>query len=217
MPQSRVDVVRAQSVTIVPMTLEAAPKAASIHFEAFKGSMNTRIGISYVKAFMNWFCKADGATALVATDGSNNVLGYVVGAPLGYSRSLNRDLVWVATRGIIVRPWLFLSGHFRGAVVARLKLIVCRSPKRRHEPKCPGPTMALVGIGVSPSARGAGVGLRLLQEFEARARELQMRSMQLSVYPDNIAARRLYERCGWQPLSVPTKRNEAMHYIRTLS
>jgi ribosomal protein S18 acetylase RimI-like enzyme len=215
-PHPKLDLDHAPAFMIVPMSLEMTGEAARVHLQAFEGYMNTRIGISYLRAFMDWFCKADCAIALVAMNRSENVLGYVVGAPLGYSRPMNRDLFWAATQGIIVRPWLFFSDHFRETIVARLKLLLDRSPKESHESDCPGPTMSLVGIGVSPNARGAGIGIRLLQEFEAKARELQMRSVRLSVYPDNFAARRLYERCGWQPLSSSAKGSEAMHYFRIL-
>jgi hypothetical protein len=43
-----------------------------------------------------------------------------------------------------------------------------------------------------------------------------MRSLQLSVYRDNIAARHLYEACGWRPLPGVLNENDEMRYFRIL-
>jgi len=65
--------------------------------------------------------------------------------------------------------------------------------------------MALVSIAVSPLAQRRKVGQRLMQKFAARAYELGMRSLRLTVHPDNTVAHRLYESCGWQPVSSPAE------------
>ena len=207
----------AADVTIVPMTVEMIPQITKIHFDAFAGYMNTRIGNAYIRKFMDWFRRAGGAIALVAVDSDNKAIGYVVGAPLGYAKVMNRDLLWVATIGLLMRPWLFFSRQFRGVIMNRLRFMLNHSLVQHAEPELPEPVMSLVGIGVSPSARGMKVGLRLMQAFEARSRELQARSLRLSVYPDNLAACRLYENCGWQPFSRPIKEKEAMSYFRILT
>jgi ribosomal protein S18 acetylase RimI-like enzyme len=207
----------ATGVALVPMTTEMVPAVAKVHLEAFTGYMNTGIGTAYVRAFMNWFLQAERAIALVATNSEGQVIGYVVGAPLGYESSMSCDLFWVAAAGMIVRPWLFFNKQFRNTLMKRLKLILGRSLARQTELELPEPIMSLVGIGVSPSAQGKKVGLCLMQAFEAKVRRLQMQSIELSVYPDNVVARRLYERCGWQALSGSLGKNEVMHYFRVLT
>lgn len=206
----------ATCVTIIPMTAEMIPEVANLHFEAFAGYMNTRIGTPYVKAFLTWFLQAECAIALVAASSDNKIIGYVVGAPLGYGKALSLDLWGVAVTGLVVRPWLFLSAQFRSAIAERLRLIVRRSRAEQVDPRLPKPVMSLVGIGVSRAARGRKVGLGLVRAFEVRARQLQMRSLELSVYPDNMVARQLYEGCGWQPLSGSTEGKKAMHYFRII-
>jgi ribosomal protein S18 acetylase RimI-like enzyme len=198
------------------MTAEMVPEVAKVHSHAFAGYMNTRVGTAYVKAFLSWFLRAERAIALVATDNSSKIIGYIVGAPLGYNGPMNRDLFWVAARGIIMRPWLFFNTQFVSTIIARIGFILGRSPVRHEEPALPWPTMSLVGIGVSPLAQGKRVGVFLMQAFEVRARELQMRSLRLSVYSDNMVARRLYEKCGWHPYPKPIRGEEAMYYIRIL-
>lgn len=54
------------------------------------------------------------------------------------------------------------------------------------------------GIAVSSSARGQGIGTRLLQAIEAHARQLGKKSIRLDVVDTNPGARRLYERHGFE-------------------
>lgn len=54
------------------------------------------------------------------------------------------------------------------------------------------------GIAVSNSARGRGIGTRLLGAIEAHARRLNRRSIRLDVIDTNPGARRLYERFGFK-------------------
>jgi ribosomal protein S18 acetylase RimI-like enzyme len=207
----------AAGMTLVPMTAEMVPAVAKVHRVAFAGYMNARIGSAYVRTFMNWFLQVDQAIALVAIDSDGQVIGYVVGVSQGCARSMNRDLFWAAAAGMIVRPWLFFRAQFRTIIMNRLRLILGRSPAGRAEPELPEPTMLLAAIGVSPSARGKKVGQGLMQAFEVKARQLQMRSLALSVYSENVVARRLYENCGWQPFISPMGRNMAMRYFRVLT
>ena len=51
-----------------------------------------------------------------------------------------------------------------------------------------------------------------MKAFEERAGEMRMASLRLSVYPDNVGARRLYERCGWQALPQPASASGTIYY-----
>lgn len=51
---------------------------------------------------------------------------------------------------------------------------------------------------VVPSARGTGLGERLMHEVEARARELGVRELRLDTRGDLVEARRLYARIGYE-------------------
>lgn len=198
------------------MSEKLLPDVARLHLEAFTENMNVRLGTAYVKAMLNWFYRAENAIALVATDIDSNVIGYVVGAPVGYSKFMNRDLFWAAFVSMAYRPWLFFDMRFLRTALARLKLFLGRSFDRQAEPDLPIPTMSLVSIGVSPSARRKKVGQCLVQAFEARSRRLEMRSLRLSVYPSNMCARRFYQRCGWQSFSGPIRETGEMYYFRII-
>jgi GNAT superfamily N-acetyltransferase len=205
----------ADDTVIVAMTAEMVPKAARVHLDALAGSRTAIMGEAYVRAFIDWFRQAEhGGIALVAIDSHGSVVGYVIGAPLGYPRALSRHLVWIAAGAVIVRPWLFFRKQFRNGVLDRLRLVLGGSRAHGAEPELPAPTVSLVAIGVLPAARGKKIGLRLVQAFEARARELHMGSLRLSTGSDNAVARRFYERCGWRPFSAA---DELVYYFRTLN
>lgn len=211
----------ANDIRIVPITAKAIPAVVKIHRDAFQGYMNTRLGDGYIKAFIEWFQQAEQNISLLALDESEDramPAGYVVGAPWGWDAKLNRDLFWFAAVRAGVRPWLLFNEQFRRTIAVRLGMIkdggLSNAPPH---PVLPEPTMSLVGIGVATSARGKGCGILLLEAFEQRARELRMRSMNLSVYPDNAAARKLYEKMGWQPFVVPARKRESMFYSKTLT
>lgn len=53
-------------------------------------------------------------------------------------------------------------------------------------------------VNVHPSERGKGLGLRLMDEAEARLRALGMKAVLLEVNVENEAAIRLYEKGGYK-------------------
>ena len=204
-------------ISIGPLTMNLLSEVFLIHLDAFKGSMGTRLGSSYIKAFLHWLQSVEGAIALVASDEHGKAVGYVIGAPLGYDKFFSKKLFWVATCAILARPWLLGSRHFRAVAITRIRSLLGRSPKTPLDlPKLPEPAMSLVGIAVAPSAQGKKVGLQLVRAFEATARERGFRSLRLSVYPDNKSARRLYEKCDWQPVYPQATVTGAMYYLRLL-
>jgi ribosomal protein S18 acetylase RimI-like enzyme len=185
-----------------------------IHLEAFKGSPNTRMGLGYVHAFFRWFVEAPEAIALCALVEETDVVGYVVGAPLGYQSSLNRKVVFPGTIGILLRPWLLFNSRFRHAITSRLPRVFKRKQVSQSV-VLPTPTFSLVGIGVALNFRGQRIGQSLVHAFEKEVLRRQGRSMRLSVYVDNVVARRLYEKMGWHPLdSYETSR--IMYYFKRL-
>src|SRR5215510_2521026 len=112
------------TVTIAPMTSDIVSEVAKLHQQAFHGYMSTRLGPAYIRAFINWFLHNVNTINLTATDVNGKVIGYVLGAPSGCSKALNRDLMWVALRGILVHPWLAIRREFRQTLISRLRILL---------------------------------------------------------------------------------------------
>lgn len=201
-------------VTIRPMTASLIPAVCDLHMKAAANTPSARLGRRYVVAFMSWFASAGDAIAFVAETEPGIVVGYAIGAPVGYAATLSLHLAWIGATTLIVRPWLLFDYRNWATVKARIGFIFSRSAK--NTTGLPAPSMSLVGIGVAPSAAGKGVGFVLMKAFEERARSMRMASLRLSVYPENASARRLYERCGWEPLPYPPTPNGTMYYGRIL-
>jgi ribosomal protein S18 acetylase RimI-like enzyme len=182
-----------------------------IHLSAFSGYLNTKIGKAYLRKLFHWFINSDKSVALCATNKSGKVIGYVIGATIDYGPVLQKYLMQTAVLGIFTHFWVLLDPHFLRMVLMRLgfkRRLIVAGPILIY------PAISLVGIGVSPTYSRLGVGKALLVEFEKTAKRLGFNSLCLSVYPDNIAARGLYEKTGWQPGPIPKDTSETMYYIK---
>jgi ribosomal protein S18 acetylase RimI-like enzyme len=182
---------------------------------AFPGYMSTRLGPFYLRAFLGWFVDAHHAVALAAARGGR-VTGYVVGAPDGYGRDATPRTLLPAALSVARRPGLLLDRRIRETARSRIAGLF-REPPAAPDPALEVPSMALVGIGVLPEERGRGVGKELVQRFEKEAAARGMRSLSLSVYPDNQSARQLYERCGWEASAEAPAPGHAMFYSKRLA
>ena len=65
-----------------------------------------------------------------------------------------------------------------------------------------GDVADVMTVAVAPRGQGRGIGGRLLDELERRARSRGAASVLLEVRADNDAARRLYARAGYELLST---------------
>src|SRR5215469_9256865 len=64
------------------------------------------------------------------------------------------------------------------------------------------PLLNIHDIGVLPGDRGRGVGLQMLQAIEAKARQLRCCRLTLEVREDNVRARGLYRKFGFDQRTV---------------
>jgi len=202
-----------EGVTIVPMTPEMVPQAARLHRTALGNTRTALMGERYVRVFIGWFRQPQHGIAVVAIDGRRDVVGYVIGAPLGYIQALSRHLVWISTVSVITRPWLVFRKQFRSGVLGRLLVPLVRTVLQAAKPGLVPPTMSLVALAVSPDSREKRVGQNLMQACEERSRALRMRSLSLSTRSDNATARRLFQRCGWR---LSSDSGEIAYYHRIL-
>jgi GNAT superfamily N-acetyltransferase len=189
--------------------------ASKVHREAFSGYLNARLGAMYASALIRWFAHEKEAIAIAAVDSHDRVIGYAIGAPSHLVPVLRQNMFWVTVGSLVLRPWLLFDIRLWKVGTARLKGVLGPGDSHRSS-DLPEPAMSLFGIGVVSSQRKTGVGLRLLQAFENKARALGMRSLLLWVYEDKTATRRLYEKCGWRHCPNSSRSTEVAKYIRLL-
>ena len=190
-------------VLVRPMRSSDLAATCDIHFEAFAGYLNTRLGVRYVHSFLNWFRQDIEGVAIIAEE-DGRIVGYTVGAPVGYGTRMNRGLAVIAALGLMTHPWALFDPRMVRTLFQRLKLLMKPSRAFKAENYLPQPCMSLVGIGVSPTAQGCGVGSTLMKEFECIARARRMRSLRLSVYAVNTVAITTYSNAGWKERSADT-------------
>ncbi len=204
--------------SISSITPQQFDSLAVLHRQAFSNSMNARLGLGYAKKLIKWFAENPACIALAAVDSHGRPQGYALGMPTTLSKNLSRDLAPVAAVGIISHPQLLFDREFRAVLRSRLRLLcgLGGGQAKYPPPSLPEPTISLTGIGVSPSSQGQGLGSRLVEAFESRARTMGARSVRLSVRIDNAAAIRCYEKCGWSLCPTPAELPTVRYYSKLL-
>ena len=201
------------STRIVPIAPQLVPALTRLHGESFAGSERTALGPRYVAAFIDWFRRQPEAIGLAACVGAAPC-GFVVGCPPQLLPSLYRVLLPLAAAGLLLRPWTLVARPVREMASARLAQVLCRTRDAGAQLSLTSPTMLLETICVADPWRRRGVGQALVRRFAAEAGARGIRSLLLTVLPDNTAARQLYERCGWSATGRGAGRR--LYYSRAL-
>lgn len=199
-----------QDIQIRPFGDADIPHIARLHLRAFVGFANARLGFGYACSMLRWFRTHPHGIALAAWL-HDQVVGYVVGAPVGYNRAFHRDLFLRGFLSFLTHPKAWFSRKVYAAIFRRVRSFFTRTTPAPSV-ALPEPAYSLVSIAVSPDARGLGIGQRLLAEFEAYARHRDARAIRLTTRPDNLQARSLYERCGWHCSNIAS----TLQYVRIL-
>ncbi|MBX7075595.1 MAG: GNAT family N-acetyltransferase [Pirellulales bacterium] len=193
-------------VVVRPMTDSDLDTATELHVMAFQGYMNVRLGRGYVRAMLRWFREHPSGIAIVACL-DEQVVGYTVGAPVGYDRELNQALWRRALASLAMRPTLLLHRDILARIRLRMRALLGTGAPASAPAELAdwmgADIHSLVGIGVAPAAQGQRIGSQLIARFEVQARRLRARGVRLSVYETNLQAHRAYERAGWRPILCP--------------
>lgn len=79
------------------------------------------------------------------------------------------------------------------------------------------PLLNIHDLAVLPEARGVGIGRKLLQAIERKARELDCCKLTLEVQENNARARRLYERTGFSQAVYGETTGGSLFYTKVLT
>lgn len=184
-------------------SLDDVDQLTVLHRLVFSGTIGVTLGEKYNKRFIEWFI-ANSKTVLVAR-ADESIVGYIFGAPSGYTNDMNNALLSVVLRAVLIRPWVLLDLRLLRQLPSRLKSVLrismhSQSPSAQHSNE-DRHVYRLTAIGISPAYRGRGLGKILIGAYEQSVWSQGFDQIQLSVYVSNIQARKLYESCGWHIVS----------------
>ena len=201
--------------TVTPICTSHINDVVTIHCKSFPNSRSTQLGKPFLRKMYRWFVLYQPKSAFIAeVDGQP--VGFVTGAIGGSSRKIFRyaflEILWAFLRrpGLFLQPDMFEQWHsYLWGIVP---------PKRKPRLVSGNPEFVkatLDSIAVSPHARGKNVGKSLVSAFENAARLQGATILRLGVERDNMAARRLYESCGWELAREDAIHNSA-NYIKEI-
>lgn len=186
-------------MNVRPMKLEDVDGAASVHMTAFRDHLNVLFGFRYNYAFLKWFVSHLETISLVGLDNAGMISGYVVGAAPGYQRELTKAILPYAFIGFLKRPWILFNPRILKAAWARFRSLLSKPGiDTVHLHSNSNNIISLVGICTSQSGSSKGLAAFLEREFISQAKARQFSAARLTVYSNNLKARRFYEKSGWE-------------------
>jgi ribosomal protein S18 acetylase RimI-like enzyme len=197
--------------------LKDAPKLAEIYYATYPEATSSMLGL---KACENYFKSvlAHKSYNVIVAQHENAVKGYAI-LHLDMLNFMGKSWIlksWGSIFTFILRNPLYTLN--RG--IATLNHIRKNKRKKfvRTESTIPtqqdfATTAYLHDIAVSSTARGLGVGKRLLSECIDRAKLAGLSTLRLTVHLENEPAIKLYERLGFTKASETKSRNSAIYMI----
>jgi ribosomal protein S18 acetylase RimI-like enzyme len=128
--------------------------------------------------------------------------------PMGNGKPLSHDVRQDLIRGLRQHPTtiIFLADEEDQAIGVAVCFLGFSTFAAR-------PLINIHDLAVLPSHRGKGIGRRLLEEVERRARALGCCKITLEVREDNHRARRIYETVGFEPTALQQEATGAYLFL----
>ncbi|MES2691522.1 MAG: N-acetyltransferase [Bacteroidota bacterium] len=185
-------------------------KIADCHVSAFPDSVTSLLGKKVVASMLQWYLSAPNKF-LFFMEENNKVVGYCGGFILdgsdayGSGSGMTQFGFSTAVTSFLRKPWLLFHPEIRKKYKFILTNIKRKLGLKKEHPmvnvqpvQYTGPLMAgLVVIGVRPDLQQKGLGSKLQEEFERKAKEMGAEQLQLSVRTKNERAINSYKRNGY--------------------
>jgi ribosomal protein S18 acetylase RimI-like enzyme len=186
---------------IRPLASRDLREAAALHLRAFPDSALTALGPESVRRYYEWQLTGPHETTALGVWHDGALAGFCFGGLFRGAMSgfLRQNRLHLALR-VATHPWLLANPLFRERLTSGLRILRRFSrPPAPPSPAAPKPRrFGILSIAVDPRLHGHGLGKRLMQAAELRAREQAFPEMQLTVAPENQQAIRFYESLGWR-------------------
>lgn len=202
-------------------------KIADCHVAAFPDSVTSLLGTKVVASMLQWYLSAPNKF-LFFIEEHNKVVGYCGGFILdgtdayGSGSGMTQFGFGTAVTSFLRKPWLLFHPEIRKkykfifANIKRKLGLKKEQPMAAAQPEqYAGPlTAGLVVIGVRPDLQQKGLGSKLQEEFERKAKEMGAEQLQLSVRTKNERAINSYKRNGY---SISSESDVSYIMLKSLS
>ncbi|MCB2213411.1 hypothetical protein KQI52_14950 [bacterium] len=193
-----------EEVTVVPMREEHIEGLVDVYLQAFHDRPSGKMGRAYARQFLRWFMNYDHGLAFAAVEG-RDVLGFGVGAVLGYQKQMNRAMFWTVFWSLLPRPWLWANKDVLHNVTVRIKVALglYKKPASAPDIHYPAPTMSYVGAGVSDKARGKRVGKKIYTAFSTTTENSgKYKAIRGTVHETNAPVNKILSGLGWKEMAT---------------
>lgn len=168
-------------------TVEAV---VQIHLDTFQGFFLTFMGRGFLRQLYRSYCEHEPSGLLGAFDEKGELTGF-----LAYSSQLSGLYKYMIKKRLIPFAWYAFGAFLRKPkVFMRLVRAFLKPGESRREEAY----VELASIGVSPDAKGTGIGSRLIDDLKKRVDFEEFAYINLETdAADNEAANRFYEKNGF--------------------
>jgi len=176
---------------------EDIKQVVNIHRTSFENSRSTKLGPPFLFRLYSWYFLHQPELSFVALY-NDEIVGFVTGT-LGWGGARKRfkfSLLQIIL-GLLKNPKLIITKEMYEEASNFIKAFINRDQNSQKNMKDISTKATLDSIAVIPKARGLKVGQNLISSFEDAAEKQGADYVALGVEYQNIAARYLYEKCGW--------------------
>jgi ribosomal protein S18 acetylase RimI-like enzyme len=214
---SKKTIIPGVTISVTTAKKEELAAIAQLFLEGFSGAIEAALGKipracwaeSLAQAL--WSIEREG---FILAREDNRVIGYIV-----VTRDLKGIVRGVLLRGYLLRwIWGWLSGRYglgrksMGRAFKGLFSFIGGSGKYRSQGNA-----QILSIAVANNRRGVGIGTRLVEEALKYLEKGKVSEVRLEVRPDNLPARRIYEKLGFVVKgTIPTIIGESLVMIKRL-
>lgn len=179
-----------QIVEITSAKSSVIDAVADIHLKTFQGFFLTFMGRGFLKQLYRSYCDHPQSGLLVVLDESEAAVGF-----LAYSAELSGLYKFMIKKRLIPFAWYALGAFFRKPKVF-MRLV--RAFLKPGESKREEAYVELASIGVSPEAKGMGIGSQLIDALKSRVDLQKYAYITLETDAvDNDAANAFYQKNGF--------------------
>lgn len=201
-------------VKIAKLELNDVSQAAKLHCQIFTEEFLSRAGPFFMRQYYRAWLLSHYQLSFVAKDSDKNILGVLLAnynPSMHYSDILKKSgmrIVFALVVSVFLRPkfgWEVVSKRLKYYVLGVLKRIKKKNQDTSKSDVSSDIVAELTHLFVVPEARGKSIGSKLVKEFETKAQEVKVKTVEL-VTPIGSQAIDFYERLNYKKDGIITSR-----------